>query len=173
VPGDMRQIYPEAPRERADHSLTVDPPACDAPLLRALRDYWEAKRGRRAMPGRRDFDPAEIPSLLPHVFMLDVLPGGGDFRFRLLGSEITRRYGRDSTGKTLRDVYAVTSPTMFDQLTRLMTAVVESRRPVLSRSSLAAVSKDFVAYEAIHLPLSDDGQSVNIILGGTSFARRR
>ena len=35
--------------------------------------YWLEKKGDRPMPGRRDLDPIEMPGLLPHVILLDVL----------------------------------------------------------------------------------------------------
>jgi hypothetical protein len=38
--------------------------AIDAnPVLRALWSYWNERRGRRAMPSRKDIDPVDIPAL--------------------------------------------------------------------------------------------------------------
>jgi len=48
--------------------------------------YWQRIRGGRRMPSRQDFDPLDIPQILPYVMLIDVLHEPLDFRFRLLGS---------------------------------------------------------------------------------------
>ena len=60
------------------------------PQVRQFLDYWESRRrGRSRMPGRPNLDPADIPGLLPGVFLVDVLLSGSGlrFRYRLLGTE--------------------------------------------------------------------------------------
>lgn len=153
-------------------SCIIDPDVIDAPALIAVKSYWDEKRGARAMPRRSDIDPHELRDHLGHIFMMDVL-GPAEFRFRLLGTGITGRYGRDSTGKTVREVYAKSDPALFEAMTGLFVAVTETHRPVLSRGTLTAVGKDFVAYDSIQLPLSDDGQRVNMIIGATRFIAER
>ena len=71
------------------------------PQVRQFLDYWESRRrGRSRMPGRPNLDPADIPGLLPGVFLVDVLVSGSGlrFRYRLLGTEHTEIYGADLTG---------------------------------------------------------------------------
>src|SRR5215472_4666223 len=48
--------------------------------------YWRRLCGERRMPSRKDFDPLDIPQILPYVMLVDVLRDPLDFRFRLLGS---------------------------------------------------------------------------------------
>src|SRR5215469_11693694 len=87
-------------------TLTVDPDNLASPL-RELRDYWASKCAGRAMPRRADIDPLDLPPQhMPYLSIIEVLPDTDDFRFRLLGTGITGRMGRDSTGKTVREVYA-------------------------------------------------------------------
>jgi hypothetical protein len=152
-------------------SFVLDPAGVEAPALCALRAHWEERRAGRLMPRRADISPWELRDHLRQIFMLDVLPDG-DFRFRLIGTEITRTFGRDSTGKTVREVYGATAPARCADLIRLFRAVVETRRPVLSRSVLVGVRKEHVAYEAILMPLAEDGVSVNILVGAMRFILR-
>jgi len=42
-------------------------------LLQQGYRYWDAKRAGKSMPSRADIDPIEMPALLPHVVLLEVL----------------------------------------------------------------------------------------------------
>lgn len=60
------------------------------PEQRCLYEYWHSKRpSDAALPGRQHVDPLEIPSLLPHLFLIDVVREplrfryGSNFRGRL------------------------------------------------------------------------------------------
>jgi hypothetical protein len=77
---------------------------CD-PALRELHGYWQAQRGDRAMPTRGDIDPAAIPRLLPKIMLIGVEPGPR-FRYRLMGSELIERFGRNATGLYVDEVLA-------------------------------------------------------------------
>src|SRR5690348_504496 len=98
-----------------DVELTPEP---DAPLINALVAYWESKRAGRIAPRRADIDPTDLAPHLPNIFMLDVLEGGTDFSFRLIGTGIVRGMGRDSTGKRLSDLYRA-QPAALAKLTAL------------------------------------------------------
>ncbi len=69
--------------------------------LRGLYDYWAGKRAERLWPARDDILPSEIPTLLPFIMLADVLDGGRDFYFRLVGTDVA--YGIDPTGQRLRE----------------------------------------------------------------------
>ena len=147
----------------------VDPATLETPSLQAVRAYWAEKRQGRTMPRRADIDPLDLKPYLPGIFMIDVLPPVADFRFRLIGTAITQRSQRDRTGKTLREVSAAAKPALFDWLTSVFTAVIREKCPVFTRAPLHAVQKEHIAYESIHLPLSEDGEAVTIIFGMTHF----
>ena len=51
--------------------------------------------------------------------------------------------------------------------------VVAEAVPIWSRSPLRQVAREFFIGTAIHLPLSDDGVTVNKILGATVFSSFR
>ena len=53
---------------------TTDWPA----VLASLREYWEEKRGDRAMPSRDDISSTQlIKSHLPHMLLVDVVESFG------------------------------------------------------------------------------------------------
>jgi hypothetical protein len=158
---------------RQIQTLTVDPDDLP-PALREIREYWAAKCGGRVMPRRADIDPLDLPAPhMPYLSILEVLPGADDFRFRLLGTGITERLGRDSTGKTVREVYATTDAETQQWMLDVYRAVVTHRRPVLKRGTLRMVQKEFVNFEALHVPLSEDGERVTMLFGRTHFHERK
>jgi hypothetical protein len=145
-------------------SYVVDPGEL-APELREFKDYWNAKRGTRLMPRRADIDPVELRRHLPFVALIEVLNDTQDFRFRLLGTRITEAMQRDSTGKTLREVYGSAEPEVLNWMLAVYTVTATRKCPVLQRGTPRVVNKEFVAFETLHLPLSDDGEHVNMLIG--------
>lgn len=172
----MASKAPSVASDRAKtlHGLTyiVDPPVpgLDAKVLRPVFDYWEQKRAGRNMPGRADIDPLELKPYLRHLVLIEVL-GQGEFRFRLVGSEITERYGRNSTGKTVAEIYAG-MPQLRDWLTGMLLAVTRMARPVLAWGPLSAINQQHILSESLHLPLADDGATVSMIFGATRYSAR-
>src|SRR5258708_29988411 len=59
------------------------------PLLVLGYDYWRAKRADRSMPRRSDIDPADIPTLLPHILITEMLEQGTRYRYRPACSAVT------------------------------------------------------------------------------------
>lgn len=163
-----RAVVTAGAKELDGLSFLVDPAEIAQPILRPVRDYWERKRGARPMPPRHEVEPAELKAYLRNLFLIEPLPGA-EFRYRLLGSEITDRYGRNSTGKTVRETYAQ-QPAIADWYTALLQAVTTCRRPVFASGTLATVGKGHVLSEAVFLPLSDDGASVTMIFGAVRYS---
>jgi hypothetical protein len=73
----------------------------EAPLSHHLDHYryWLAKRGTRVMPARSDINPADFPLLLPYLVLVESVDD--QFRYRLVGSAITRAAGYDPTGRAV------------------------------------------------------------------------
>lgn len=124
------------------------------PLCAALLDYWLERRGERPMPARVDLDPIDIPKLLPHIMLMDVLPGTGRMRFRLVGTRVVVMFGADNTGRYLDEVdFGEQRP-----------AILESYDLALAHASphhrrMGFINKDGVKFdmERLILPLSSDG----------------
>lgn len=72
-------------------------PEPQSPILLALLRYWQSICRDNRLPGRADLDPLGMRSLLPHVYLIDVLPGDRPdrwrFRARLLGEKHVEVYG--------------------------------------------------------------------------------
>ena len=135
------------------------------PELKKLYDYWTDKTGDRAMPSRRDLDPViEIPELTKNIWLVDVELDPPGFRFRLVGTEVVVRYGLDFTGLRLDEIdFGGHSET----IQRDYEEAVRSKRPVYRCHMIEIVdTMRRLPYERILFPLSDDGETVNMLLGG-------
>lgn len=62
-----------------------------------LFDYWTSKLDGRSAPSRTDIEPADIRTLLPHVFICD-LTADGQLNFRLAGTALCALHGRELKG---------------------------------------------------------------------------
>jgi hypothetical protein len=143
----------------------------DAPhdqRLKALYEYWNRLRGDRMMPSRADFDPTAIPRLLPLIVMYAVGDDGG-YTVRLVGEEIVQFTGRNSAGWRAG---AGLPPEATERLTKNLNAVRDERAPKFRAGKARWFpAKDYRDFEACFLPLSTDGERVNMILGGVAFPR--
>ena len=103
----------------------------DEPMLRELYEYWCSKRAGRLIPQRRDIDPAEIPKLLPHLMITEMVEGGTRYRYRLAGTAVTEAFGRELTGLYVDEVM---TGAYREFLERLYRTVYLNRRCVLCES---------------------------------------
>lgn len=137
------------------------------PLIHALVAYWQGKAGGRPMPARADIDPAEIPWLLPHVWLMDVLREAGRpaFRYRLVGTAVATTFPECRAGWRVEAVY----PDIFgSSIYRQFLALVERGAPQWRRGPvLFDAERKHIAFERVLLPLASDGRAVDMTLGLT------
>ena len=131
---------------------------------RALYDYWRARQRSGRLPARADIDPADLRHLLPRLALIDVLREGHDlaFRYRLTGTEIVNRAGRDPTGKRFEELYRgdylETAKATYRQ-------VVDTGRPHTSDRVYPLVpGREYMRYDRLLLPLAGDGVTVDMVM---------
>jgi hypothetical protein len=125
-----------------------------------LYRYWLGKRGDRAMPARKDIDPAEIPALLPYLILAEKV--GDKFRYRLVGTAIVQEVGIDPTG-SFAGSYVSYDPTSAAAF-QTMGNVVSTGRPHLAAGQYELKPGFVHNFLVLLLPLSDDGTNVNMAL---------
>jgi hypothetical protein len=144
-------------------ATSVLPPVDDvsvalSPRMQQLHDYWQAKRGRRTMPARRDIDPAEIKALLPHVIIADLFDAPLRVRYRLAGTRVCESFGFNIAGCWLHEL-DVTSDVAFwtAQYERMML----SQSPVYGRTTGTEGTIELFRAGWALFPLSNDGTRVD------------
>ncbi len=130
-------------------------------------DLWHAKRDGRPMPARVDFSPLDLKPLLGSVTLVDVEPAPLRFRYRLVGTTITQIVKRDATGRYFDDIYA---GRLLETAIAVYAWVVRERAPLRIFSRTGHVRNDIYTYDGVLLPLSADGERVNMVLGALLFS---
>lgn len=148
------------------------PPTLREPEFVELLDYWRRKSPPGRLPGRGDVDPMELsPRLLPHVLLLDVVPGesGPRFKFRLVGTGFVQLVGREVTGLFYDEIM---SPKRGKPVLEGLRRLVETGEPVYLEGALTVPSREFIWVKRLGLPLAGDGKNVDMILGAVLSAPR-
>jgi hypothetical protein len=147
-------------------STPFDPDAFAAslsPFLHAPFAYWSAKRGGRPMPARADLDPLEMLPWLPQTMLAEPL-ADGDFRFRLVGTDVRERLGCEMTGRRLSEL-PVGREHLHDLLAEYR-AVVDRRLPAHHFHGYPeADARQPFFFDRLLCPLSSDGVTVDLLLG--------
>ena len=135
--------------------------------LRRLVALWEGRCGPDGrLPGRGDFDAREFMTFGGFVTLLDVRHDPLSLRFRLVGTTVTQVLGRDVTGLAVDEVY---NPDMVPLILETYDHCIRSRAPVSTSGRMKHLTKDFLGFEAIDMPLASDGHHVDMILKGNAF----
>lgn len=150
-------------------STEIDPHNLQNPALKFLKAYWDAKRGARAMPARADISPADMKEHLGWIVLLDALPGFSDFRFRTIGTRVTQYFLADSTGKTLSEAFGAYGPEIVGGVLAVHRRAAQDKVVVRAYGGAGWLGRSFLDFDALFLPLSDDGVTTNMVLGAFTF----
>ena len=125
------------------------------------------------MPSRADINPVEMQAFLPHTMLIDVITDDKNdirFRTRLIGTHVVNGFGGEFTGKYLDEIIE-----LDDQRGSLIEAclyTVQKKKPAYLAGDLVRQSPaEFISYQRLGVPLSTDGENVNMILVAASVQR--
>jgi hypothetical protein len=158
------------------HIATLDPiPTVDASLsgrhpplwthskLRTLYDYWLGRRpDPSALPLRRDIDPADFPTLLGNVFLLNVNKGEPRFTYRIVGQKLSWLHQTPLTGKPLGTGLSVAHG--LEAENRALD-VVNWRQPAWRSGDLGWCGRGYLDFQELVLPLGGPDGDVAMLFG--------
>jgi hypothetical protein len=128
---------------------------------KTLYDYWNALRGSRSAPDRRDLDPTKIRGALANTFILE-LTDNEEFDFRLAGSHICSIYARELKGRSFTRLW---HPRDRDAMGTLIRAVTEDHAVALITFTGMTAIHTRVTVETILLPVRHNGSTQTRMLG--------
>ncbi|HVM86462.1 MAG TPA: PAS domain-containing protein [Candidatus Binatia bacterium] len=136
------------------------------PSTAAFYKYWDSKRRGRAMPARADIDPLEMKEWLAGTALIDVIrdpaaPGTYELRYRLVGSRPTLLRGMDVTGMRVDIAYYGANRDAAMENYRL---VIEEKKLVYDWDHTPSADGFAREGETLLLPLSSDGETVDMVL---------
>ena len=150
----VEQLLPPGPPE---------PELLPDPRLQDALDYWSRKLAGRSMPRRAEIDPVEIPSLLQHLMLIEVL-ANGRYRYRLIGTGNAEAQGINATGRYLDEV--LPGAAYKTHVLELYDECIRARRPLYWECLFVSPQdrRPERRTKVLFLPLSEDGMSVNQVM---------
>jgi hypothetical protein len=145
-----------------------DPKAIRDSRLLGLFRYWHGKCQGRVMPARRDIDPIEMRQWLGNLLLVDFPPDPMQYRIRLDGVNLVQFYTSSREGK---GVEALTSEEERRIVLPQYMTVLERKQPAYYETQFVTSEGIVTSQRKLLLPLSEDGQRVNMVLGGIYFDR--
>lgn len=139
-----------------------------SPRIRRFYEYWNGKRGGRAMPSRADIDPAEIKDLLPGIILIDVRHDPLKLTYRLVGTnEVTAR-GSDPTGRDVATAIYAENP---EEALRSYELVIKTRDVVYHEEPGETRSPQLSEVGLLATPLSSDGVTIDKLFVFVDYTR--
>jgi hypothetical protein len=138
----------------------------DVPLLQRLYAYWDRARAGRPWLRQADLRPEEIVFALPYVALIERPPlNGPGLRIRLVGEEIRNETVGYLRGRLIENI----EPEWYrDHLSQRYRAVFASGQPSLEAIHVVYDVRNYY-YHRLILPLTVDGEQVDIILVATVY----
>lgn len=141
-----------------------------SPLLTQALTYWLEVKGDAAFPKRADLVPEKFVTLWPHILMVDVIDGG-DYFIRLFGQHLVDAYG-EQTGRRMSQADA--PERVRERSKQLFDLCVAQAAPTYAYwPESTSRTRTFVDVEALCLPLSSDGRSLDRLMSLNVNSRRK
>lgn len=154
----MENWFLDEAEQREDWAIPLEE-GVQGPFAPVLK-MWNDIRNSGRFPVRGDFPPEKLVGFLGKVLLIEVHEQAPRFRFRLFGSEISQRFGRDLTGKSLDDLKA---PLYREMVRRHYEEVVASGQPSLYEiTGIREMRRR--RYQRLLLPLFGDNNQVVMLL---------
>lgn len=134
-----------------------------------LLSYWEELRGDRPFPAESDVNPGDLEDIWESCFLVEVKGSedkGLSFKYAYLGGDLIDAFGDDMTGREIFD--ELVDPKTRD-LVRNLTEMVELGEPTIREAEFTNHNNMLIKYRKAMVPLSDDGKTINFILGGMKW----
>lgn len=129
-------------------------------------DYWQRRCTNGRIPYYKAFDPIDVPQLLPHLVVFDVLRYPLDFRYRLIGDEIRTHMGRNVVGLCMREAGIHTEDS---DIFRHVREVADSGEPRFYSMDCVGSDRSRGCQQGLTLPFTDHGEHVDKIIEVLSF----
>jgi PAS domain S-box-containing protein len=138
------------------------------PELDDLQALWTKLRGNRPMPRREDLDLRIVSRWASHLSIATVMPNGR-FQFRLFGTELSRVYGQDLTGRFLDEL---TPRDLWSVIILHYQEVAKTLRPLFAPISIAN-GQWYSEVSRLLLPLADGDPTKPAFILAADYVRSK
>ncbi len=134
------------------------------PIVCEALAVWQRLRGDKRMPSRADMSPRVMRGFLKHMALIQIVEGGRDFRYRVVGDAVIIQQGVALNEMTTADLDA-RIPGYGAQLARAYARVLRHRAPLAYRGLyFRPADKHTFSHESLMAPLGDDGETVDHLI---------
>lgn len=130
-------------------------------VQREFLAYWNRQAGTRIAPRRTEFDVLDVPTLMPHAIIFDVLADPLDFRYRLVGTLQRDMSNRDYTGMRMSEIDG-RGP--GSGIWSILDGVRTSRKPAYHSIDYVGPKKDYMKLNDLFLPWLGDDEATSMII---------
>jgi len=135
------------------------------PQQTTIYDYWRSRCKNGTFPSRFDIEPEHITTHLPTVSLLEV----GEisqterrFRYRLAGTGFWKLFDQEIQGQYVDELPIGDRRNYWH---RILGNIIDKRRPMAGVTKPGTPLGSHLAQFWIRLPLSTDGENIDMILG--------
>ena len=161
--GPCERLFSDKSAEKPLIRWAPDPMDLKDERLRTLLEIWIDERDRIGRLPHPDWvEPERLLFAIGYLMVLSVVDGGRDFRYRLYGTEISRRFMRDLTGHLVSEVPFRMSRLFFLAVYK---AACIRKIPIFTEHAPPS-SVNATSWSRMILPLSTDGETVDRFLVG-------
>ncbi len=131
-------------------------------LVYRIMRYWQQQCDGRPYPCLDEIDPEAIADMWPSCFVLEVGNSANAPYFHYLGSSLAKYSGVFLGGE---DDWSLT---LLDKATHRFRDAVDHRQPVMLEDEITRFDGTQLLFRSILLPLSDNGETINYLLGAAN-----
>ncbi len=143
-------------------------PGKERRLVLRLLDYWRGIAGDRSYPSMNDVHSDDMSDMWPFCFILDVDDNRKDPILRYVGKELAECYGE--TCENLR-ISELRKDSLLDRATLYVAEALRKGVPISYGDSFKGPNGESVLCRSIMLPLSDNDETISLILGGANYLK--
>lgn len=110
--------------------------------------------------------PEELRDLLRYIGLMQAASDPADCRYLISGTTVDMVCERSLKGLTIRDVVAFGRSSSLSEIVAPYAEVMRNRKPNFSRGSMEYRDREYISFDRVLLPLSNDGRTVDHILCG-------
>ena len=138
------------------------PPEAERRLTYRLLNYWDSLCDGRPFPALSDMDGSTIPDIWPWCFVVDTRRNYSTPYFQYLGKDLAKYSGIYLSGK---DDWRMT---LLDKAASHLDQTLTAREPIIIEDELVRYDGKQLLFRSIMLPLSDDGEKIDHVLGAAN-----
>jgi hypothetical protein len=130
---------------------------------RLLFDTWRRRRAKDGFVVNRDVPSRALASVLRNLVIFQPLDGMRDFKIRLAGSALIRRFDCDITGLKLSELFDRPG---FEGRRNAMANIIGTDTPDILDVKLVSRGSTQLHFEVLGLPVQSPDRSAVWVLGG-------